>query len=110
MEIDEEDDGTRLPPVATPNLSMDYQEHIRWVLKIKENRSLVQEVEILKEKLEQKFSFEKTIIGQSSAIKNVFTKINKALNNNINVSITGETGTGKGAMGAGRKTKKACGC
>lgn len=65
------------------------------ILKIKENRSLVQEVEILKEKLEQKFSFEKTIIGQSSAIKNVFTKINKALNNNINVSITGETGTGK---------------
>lgn len=65
------------------------------ILKIRENRSLVQEVEILKEKLEQKFSFEKTIIGQSSAIKNVFTKINKALNNNINVSITGETGTGK---------------
>lgn len=65
------------------------------ILKIKENRSLVQEVEILKEKLEQKFSFEKTIIGQSSAIKNVFIKINKALNNNINVSITGETGTGK---------------
>ncbi|MCZ8229428.1 sigma-54 dependent transcriptional regulator [Flavobacterium sp.] len=65
------------------------------ILKIKENRSLVQEVEILKEKLEQKFSFEKTIIGQSSSIKNVFIKINKALNNNINVSITGETGTGK---------------
>ncbi|WP_300977004.1 sigma-54 dependent transcriptional regulator [Flavobacterium sp.] len=65
------------------------------ILKIKENRSLVQEVEILKEKLEQKFSFEKTIIGQSSTIKNVFSKINKALNNNINVSITGETGTGK---------------
>ncbi|VXB12428.1 Response regulator [Flavobacterium sp. 9R] len=65
------------------------------ILKIKENRNLVQEVEILKEKLEQKFSFEKTIIGQSIAIKNVFNKINKALSNNINVSITGETGTGK---------------
>ncbi|MGL5111651.1 MAG: sigma-54-dependent transcriptional regulator [Flavobacterium sp.] len=65
------------------------------ILKIKENRNLVQEVEILKEKLEQKFSFEKTIIGQSTAIKNIFNKINKALNNNINVSITGETGTGK---------------
>ncbi|MGL2992587.1 sigma-54-dependent transcriptional regulator [Flavobacterium sp. TSSA_36] len=65
------------------------------MLKISENRSLVQEVATLKEKLEQKFSFEQTIIGQSTAIKNVFIKINKALNNNINVSITGETGTGK---------------
>ncbi|RKS94551.1 DNA-binding NtrC family response regulator [Flavobacterium limicola] len=65
------------------------------ILKIKENLSLVSEVEELKEKLEQKFSFEKTIIGQSEAIKTVFNKINKALNTNINVSITGETGTGK---------------
>jgi DNA-binding NtrC family response regulator len=65
------------------------------MLKISENRSLVQEVATLKEKLEQKFSFEQTIIGQSTAIKDVFIKINKALNNNINVSITGETGTGK---------------
>lgn len=65
------------------------------ILKIKENLSLVSEVEELKEKLEQKFSFEKTIIGQSQAIKTVFNKINKALNTNINVSITGETGTGK---------------
>jgi DNA-binding NtrC family response regulator len=65
------------------------------ILKIRENLSLVNEVEELKEKLEQKFSFEKTIIGQSQAIKTVFNKINKALNTNINVSITGETGTGK---------------
>lgn len=65
------------------------------IIKIRENINLVHEVEELKEKLEQKFSFEKSIVGQSDAIKNVFTKINKALNTNINVSITGETGTGK---------------
>jgi DNA-binding NtrC family response regulator len=65
------------------------------ILKIGENLKLVKEVEELKEKLEQKFSFEKTIVGQSEAIKCVFNKINKAINTNINVSITGETGTGK---------------
>ncbi len=63
--------------------------------KIRENLVLINEVEDLKEKLEQKFSFENTIIGQSDAIKSVFNKINKSINTNINVSITGETGTGK---------------
>lgn len=63
--------------------------------KIRENLDLVSEVEDLKEQLEQKYSFERTIIGQSPAIKSVFNKINKAINTNINVSITGETGTGK---------------
>jgi DNA-binding NtrC family response regulator len=63
--------------------------------KIRENLDLVNEVEDLKEQLEQKFSFENTIIGQSEAIKSVFSKINKSINTNINVSITGETGTGK---------------
>jgi DNA-binding NtrC family response regulator len=65
------------------------------IIKIRENISLVEEVEELKEKLEQKFSFENTIIGQSDAIKDVFNKINKSLRTNINVFITGETGTGK---------------
>jgi DNA-binding NtrC family response regulator len=65
------------------------------IVKIRENLKLVHEVEDLKELLEQKFSFEKTIIGQSDAIKNIFNKINKSINTNINVSITGETGTGK---------------
>lgn len=65
------------------------------IIKIRENISLVEEVVELKEKLEQKFSFENTIIGQSDAIKDVFNKINKSLRTNINVFITGETGTGK---------------
>jgi len=65
------------------------------IIKIRENLQLVNKVEELTEQLEQKFSFENTIVGQSEAIKNVFNKINKAINTNINVSITGETGTGK---------------
>lgn len=65
------------------------------IIKIAENLTLVHEVVQLKEQLEHKFSFEKTIIGQSKPLKNVFTIINKAIQSNINVSITGETGTGK---------------
>lgn len=75
----------------------DHTKEILWnsILKIKENIQLINEIEDLKEQLEQKFSFEKTIIGQSEAMKLVFNKISKALHSNINVSITGETGTGK---------------
>ncbi len=62
---------------------------------IKENVSLRAEVENLKEQLGTKYSFENSIIGQSEALKKTFTLLNKAINNNINVSITGETGTGK---------------
>ncbi|GMQ24815.1 sigma-54 dependent transcriptional regulator [Algoriphagus sp. oki45] len=65
------------------------------VIKIRENQSLKKEVEVLKEELGQKFSFEKTIIGKSSALTKVFGLIEKAIKTNINVSITGETGTGK---------------
>jgi DNA-binding NtrC family response regulator len=65
------------------------------ILKIRENIDLKQEVEDLKEKLEQKFSFEKSIIGQSELVKKTFILIEKAIKSNINVSIVGETGTGK---------------
>jgi Response regulator containing CheY-like receiver, AAA-type ATPase, and DNA-binding domains len=65
------------------------------IIRLNENITLRQEVEDLKGELEKKYSFEKTIIGQSESIKNIFSKINKALKSNINVSITGETGTGK---------------
>jgi len=65
------------------------------ILQIRENAALIHEVEELKEKLEQKFSFEKAIIGQSAALKKTFVLISKAIKSNINVSIAGETGTGK---------------
>ena len=65
------------------------------IIHIRENIHLKQEVEELKEQLGQKYSFENTIIGQSDAVKKTFNLLNKAVNSNINVSITGETGTGK---------------
>lgn len=65
------------------------------LLRIRENASLKQEVANLREQLETKFDFEKVIIGQSAALKKSFVLIEKAIRNNINVSITGETGTGK---------------
>lgn len=65
------------------------------IINIRENLNLKQEVEELKEQLGQKYSFENSIIGQSEAIKKTFILLQKAVNSNINISITGETGTGK---------------
>jgi DNA-binding NtrC family response regulator len=65
------------------------------IIHIRENLNLRQEVAELKEQLGQKFSFENSIIGQSESIKRTFTLLQKAVDSNINVSITGETGTGK---------------
>jgi len=65
------------------------------IIHIRENLSLRHEVEVLKEQLGQKYSFENTIIGQSAAVKKTFNLLQKAIESNINVSLTGETGTGK---------------
>jgi DNA-binding NtrC family response regulator len=65
------------------------------IIHIRENQSLRKEVAQLREELGQKFSFEKTLIGQSDALKNIFRIMEKASKTNINVSISGETGTGK---------------
>lgn len=67
----------------------------RSVINIKENQSLREEVNTLREELQTKYSFEKSIIGTSQAIKKTFTLVEKAIKTNINVSLTGETGTGK---------------
>lgn len=65
------------------------------IIKEREAGNLRKEISHLKEELGQKFSFEKSIKGQSQAIKKIFTLMEKATKTNINVSITGETGTGK---------------
>lgn len=65
------------------------------VLNIREKSELKSEVESLRAQLDQKFNFENYIIGQSEAIKKTFHLLQKAIQNNINVSLTGETGTGK---------------
>lgn len=65
------------------------------VIRIGENRSLKNEVAQLREELGQKYDLGKLIKGNSPAIAQVFSLIEKASRTNINVSITGETGTGK---------------
>jgi len=62
---------------------------------IQENHELKQENEQLKEAVTEKYSFSNLIIGQCPPLKAVFALMQKALNNNISVSVYGETGTGK---------------
>ncbi len=65
------------------------------ILHIRENSSLKKELSQLRNEVQKKYDFSKTIKGNSDAIKKVFGLIEKAVANNITVSITGETGTGK---------------
>ncbi|NOT50484.1 MAG: sigma-54-dependent Fis family transcriptional regulator [Chitinophagaceae bacterium] len=65
------------------------------VMRIRENQNLKKEVEHLREELGQKYGFEKIIKGSSPGIQKVFSLIEKAAGTTINVSISGETGTGK---------------
>ena len=65
------------------------------VIKIREKQNLKQEIEQLREELGKKYQFDKLIKGNSNAIRKTFSLIEKAARTNINVSITGETGTGK---------------
>ena len=64
------------------------------VNRVRERQSLVKEVETLKKELGYKYDF-KTIKGKSPAIIKVLSLLEKAVRTNINVSVTGETGTGK---------------
>ncbi len=62
---------------------------------IKNNISLKEEVETLREELTERYSFDKYIIGNSKPMQRVFNLMSKAIKTNITISITGETGTGK---------------
>lgn len=57
--------------------------------------SLIREIDHLKREISEKYEFEKSIVGTSSAIKKTFALLEKAVKSTISVSITGETGTGK---------------
>ncbi len=56
---------------------------------------LKKEISTLRKEVQKKYSYSKTILGESSAIKNIQDLIGKAIETNITVIISGETGTGK---------------
>ncbi len=57
--------------------------------------SLKREISTLRREIQKKYSFRNSILGESQAIKNVYELIDKALDTNITVIVSGETGTGK---------------
>jgi DNA-binding NtrC family response regulator len=61
----------------------------------RKNISLTKEIDHLKQEISEKYEFDSSIIGNSTALKKVFALLEKAVKTNITVSITGETGTGK---------------
>ncbi len=65
------------------------------VKNIKDGLGLKKEISTLRKEIQKKYSFSKTLIGESPAIKCVYDLIEKALTTNITVVISGETGTGK---------------
>ncbi|MDQ3190641.1 MAG: sigma-54 dependent transcriptional regulator [Bacteroidota bacterium] len=62
---------------------------------IRKKNKLKEKIIHLEQEVSKKYEFGNIIIGQSPAIKSVFHMIEKAVQTDINISITGETGTGK---------------
>lgn len=75
----------------------DHTKDLLWnaILRIRENQQLKMQVEQLREELGQKHEFGNVIKGNSPVIRKIFSLMEKAAKTNINVSVTGETGTGK---------------
>ncbi|MDP4222383.1 MAG: sigma-54 dependent transcriptional regulator [Bacteroidota bacterium] len=65
------------------------------VQNIRNDIGLKNEISTLRREVQKKYSFSQTILGESKAIKNVYELIRKAVDTNITVIISGETGTGK---------------
>lgn len=65
------------------------------------NFDLKKEIATLKKEVQKKYSFEKSMIGNSTGMRKVYDMMNKALTTNITVSISGETGTGKEMVAKG---------
>lgn len=62
---------------------------------IRSNSELQAELSNLRSEVQQKYDLSDSILGNSNAIRTVFQMAEKALNVDITVSISGETGTGK---------------
>ena len=74
----------------------DTQQRLWMVIEnLQKNIELKKEVATLQQEVQKKYNFQKAIIGNSPAMKQVFSMIEKASHTNITVSLAGETGTGK---------------
>jgi DNA-binding NtrC family response regulator len=62
---------------------------------LRENQALRKENEKLRAEVGRKYDFSNILIGNSKGIRHAFSLMEKAVNSQITVSITGETGTGK---------------
>ncbi len=62
---------------------------------IRSESRLRKKVDHLQKEVETKYDFQRTIIGSSQRIRDVYHLIEKATKSTITVTITGETGTGK---------------
>ena len=62
---------------------------------IRNEMGLVREITELRREVQKKYDFKSSILGDSAVMIPVYEMIEKALNTNITVSISGETGTGK---------------
>jgi two-component system, NtrC family, response regulator AtoC len=65
------------------------------VKNIRNGIGLKKEISVLRGEVQKKYSFRKSILGESQVIKTIYDLIDKALTTNIPVIISGETGTGK---------------
>jgi DNA-binding NtrC family response regulator len=62
---------------------------------IRKEMGLLSEISRLRKEVQKKYNFKSSIIGESEHMGVVYEMIEKARNTNINVSVYGETGTGK---------------
>lgn len=65
------------------------------VQNIRKGERLKREVASLRNEVKKKYSYQKTIVGNSEATREIYGLIEKATRTAITVTITGETGTGK---------------
>ena len=65
------------------------------IQRLRETSELREQVKRLEDQLQNKYDFSKILKGHSAAIAGLFGLMEKAAQTPVNVSITGETGTGK---------------
>ncbi len=62
---------------------------------IRSRAGLQKEIATLRKEVSRKYDYRSTIIGNSPTVEKIYDLINRAIQTNITVMVTGETGTGK---------------